>query len=192
MPSANGRSPASAAPPASAGGGPELPAEEPGELPDRLAAAPEAVVVERELRPAAATELRVDDVGYRRHAGYRLLGEEADADRERADQLAVDVEGAPAHAVGHPLELHKLAPQADQHQVDVRAQGAAHHAEHLGLHLLHLGATEGGPDDAGHARLDAVHRHQLGLGGGRGAAEQQQRQGRSGACGSGNRVFLHG
>ena len=99
--------------------------------------------------------------GRRSDSGDRLLGELADAIRDRPDQLAIDVNRAAAHARDHAGVFDLGAVQTRQNDVGLRAGHVAQHAENFDVHGLRLHAFEDGVGDAVHAGFHLVFRHDL-------------------------------
>ena len=98
-----------------------------------------------------------------RDAGNGFLGELADAVGERAEQLAVDIDGAAAHAFDHAGVFGFGAVELGEDQVLAGAARAAQYAQDLNLHGLGGGALEDGPRRAGHAGADLAEREKFGI-----------------------------
>ena len=88
----------------------------------------------------ACGEIRSGQIAHLDHlcdggnAGDGFLGELPDAIRERAHQLAVDVDGAAAHAVNHAGVLGFGAMELGENEVLAGAARAAQHAQDFNLH----------------------------------------------------------
>ena len=81
-----------------------------------------------------------------------FLRERADRVRDRADQPAVDVDRAAAHAGDDAGFGERPAFEPREDQVALRALDVAQHAEDVDLEVLQLGALEDRAADADHAR----------------------------------------
>src|ERR1019366_3584658 len=119
----------------------------------------------------------------RSDTGDRLLGKLANTISDGADEFAVNVNRAAAHACDHAEVLNFLAMQPGQNDVGFRAGQIAQDAEDLGFHRFRRDAFEDGIGHAMHAGLDLVLRHDLNLWlfgretGQRQEAEQYERDG---------------
>ena len=102
----------------------------------------------------------------RRHARDRFLGELADAEGQRARQLAVEINRASAHARNHAGIFGLGAVQTDQDNVALGTVHVAHHAQNFHVHGFGFHALEHGERCASHAFVDLVERHDGGRNGG--------------------------
>ena len=93
-----------------------------------------------------------------RDASDGLFGELADAVGQSAQQLAVNVYGAAAHAGDHSAVLGFRSVQAGEDHVLAGTDGVVEHAQYLHLHDFGLGALEDGPCDRMHAGPDIGER----------------------------------
>ena len=110
---------------------------------------------------AAVVELAdLQHVGDRSDPGDRFLGELANAECQRPQQLPIHVDGAAAHARDHPAVFGLLTPQAHQDDVALGAVHVPEHTQDLDLHRLRLRALEYGVSYALHAGTHLVHGHQ--------------------------------
>jgi hypothetical protein len=119
-----------------------------------------------------------------RDAGDGLLAELSDAIAERADELAVDIDGAAAHACDDAGVLGFRAVQAGKDKVLSGADGVVEHAEDLDGQWLGHHALEDRVGDAGEAAMHVGERkddrlarrggRQYGLSQGESAAEAEQ------------------
>ncbi len=115
------------------------------------------------LRPRAARHLRrVLHLGDRRNPGNRFGREGPDRVRHRADQAAVDVDRAAAHARGHSGLRERSTLEAREDEVAVRTLDVPQDPENVDLELLKIRPLEDGAPDTDHARLDLADRHQRG------------------------------
>jgi hypothetical protein len=130
-------------------------------------------------RPCFAQPGRVGHLVNRRDAGNRFLRERTERVRHGANQSAVDVDRAAAHAGDDAGVRERPAFELGQDQVPVRADYIFEYADDVRLELLDVGAVEDGPADADHAGPDLVDPH---LGGGsrrqRRHADQDREQGK--------------
>ncbi|KPJ68988.1 MAG: hypothetical protein AMS14_11860 [Planctomycetes bacterium DG_20] len=78
--------------------------------------------------------------------------------RHRPDEAAVDVDRAAAHAGDDAALFQARAAAPADDQVALRPE-LLQDRQHLDLELDDGGGLQGGPADAGHARLDLGHRH---------------------------------
>jgi hypothetical protein len=130
----------------------------------------EALGRDRQLDPAlrrrraAAAGLRrgLNHFRDRGDAGDRFLRERADGVGHRADEAAVDVDGAAAHAGDHARFGQRASFEPREDQVALRRLHVLEHAKDVDLEVLHLGALEDRAAGADHSRLDLVDRHQAG------------------------------
>ena len=91
--------------------------------------------------------------------GNRLLGERAQRVRHGADEPAVDVDRAAAHAGDDAGVGERPAFEPRENQIAVRADDVLEHAENVDLELLDAGALEYRPADRDHAGTDFVDVH---------------------------------
>ena len=146
--------------------------------------------------PRRARELH--HVGDRRDAGDRLLGERAEAIGDRADQLAIDVDRAAAHARDDARVLHLVTVQPGDDHVLLGSDGVLQDAEDLDVELLESVPFEHGPGRALHPRTDLFERQEgdrsrgrrRRSGGGRSASDQS-RQHDGGERAAPPRAFRH-
>ena len=103
----------------------------------------------------------------RRDAGDRFLAELADAIGERAEQLAVDIDRAAAHAGNHPRVFGLGADEPGEDHVLSGTEGVVQQAEDFDLHRFGLGALKDGIGDAAKAAVHLAERKNPGGGGGR-------------------------
>ena len=95
------------------------------------------------------------------HAGDGVFGERADAKGDGAQQLAVNVNRAAAHA-GHYSGIFRLfAAQAHQHHVALGAVLVAEHAQHLNAHGLGLGSLKYRIGNALHSGMHFIYGKEL-------------------------------
>ena len=85
----------------------------------------------------------LDHLRERRDPGDRVLGE-LPGERDRTQQLAVDIDRAAAHPLDDPGVLEVAPRQPAEDHVAARAD-VAHHPQDLGLELLELGADHHRP-----------------------------------------------
>ena len=107
-------------------------------------------------RRGAGQRRGVDHLVDRRDAGDRLLGELPERVRHGADQPAVDVDRAAAHAGDDAGVGERPAFEPRQDQVAARADDVAQHAEDVDLELVEAVALEDRAADADHARAELV------------------------------------
>ncbi len=108
---------------------------------------------------AAGAPRRLNHLVDRRDAGDRLLARTRRGVGDGADQPAVDVDRAAAHAGDDAGVRQRPALEPRQHQVAAAAPYVLEHAEDLDLELFDRRALENRAADAGHAGLDFRHRH---------------------------------
>jgi hypothetical protein len=99
-------------------------------------------------------------LGNRRDSRDRFLRERPDGIRHRADQPAVDVDGAAAHALRHTGLGERPPFELRQDQIASGTLNVAEDAEDVDLELFELGALKDRAADADHARTDFVDGHQ--------------------------------
>ena len=112
----------------------------------------------------SATRLAVADLEHLldgSDAGDRILGELADAVAESADQLAVDVDGAAAHAGDDASVLRLFAVQASEDHVLAGADGILQHAKDFDVHGFGRYALEDGVSDAAESAVNFSKREKL-------------------------------
>ena len=85
---------------------------------------------------------------------------DSDRIRDRADQPAVDVDGAAAHSLRDAGLGQARAFEPRQNQIALRSLDVAQHAENVDLEVLQVGAGEDRAADPLHARADLVDGHQ--------------------------------
>ena len=114
--------------------------------------------------PARGRERRVGDhLRDRRDPGNRFLGELAERIRHRADEPAVDVDRAAAHAGDDAGVGQRPALEPREDQIAFRTDDVAEHAKDVDLELVEPVALEDRPADAGHAGLQLVQREEPAL-----------------------------
>ena len=97
----------------------------------------------------------------RSHAGNRFLRELANAKRERAGELAVEVDGTAAHACNHARVLGFLPSQAHQDDVAFGAIGVLKDAQYLDIHRFGFCALEDRVRNPAHAGVNFAERNSL-------------------------------
>ncbi len=110
-------------------------------------------------RPHVGQERRVGHLRDRRDAGDRLLRKAAERVRHGADQAAVDVDRAAAHAGDDAGVGERSAFELGENQVAVRPDDVLEDADDVGLEFFDVRAVEYGATDADHAGPDVVHAH---------------------------------
>ena len=128
---------------------------------------------DRPGRPRDGEARGVGHLGDRRDAGDRLLRKLAELIRNRADQLAVDVDGAAAHAGDDPRLRQGAALETRQDQVALGRDDALQRADDVDPELLDPVALEDRAPDADHAGFHVGHGHQRVAGGDAGPGERQ-------------------
>ncbi len=116
----------------------------------------------RRGRPDDADSGRIGHFGDRRNPGDRFLRKAAERVRHGADQLAVDVDRAAAHAGNHAGMGQWTAFELGENQVAVCADDVFEHADDVDLEFLDVRAVEDGPADADHPRPDVCDAHRGG------------------------------
>src|SRR6185437_12087506 len=100
----------------------------------------------------------LEHLGNRGHAGDRLLREFPDSERNRARELAVEIDRAAAHS-GNNAGVLGLGPtQADKNNVALRSIGVLQHTQNLDWHWFRLSALKNGIGDTMHSGLDLGQR----------------------------------
>jgi hypothetical protein len=117
------------------------------------------------LRDALVKLIDLQHLFNGRHPGNRLFGELSDAVGNRAQQLAVDVDRAAAHARDHSGELGFFTQQLHQHHIALGAVQVPENAQHHHAHGFRLGALENGITHALHPRTHVFHLHDWGRSG---------------------------
>ena len=98
-------------------------------------------------------------------AGDGFLGELADAVGERTGQLAVDIDGAAAHAFDDAGVFGLIAVKPGEDEVLAGSARAVQDAEDFDLHGFGSGALKDCPGDAGHAGTNLAEGKEAGIGG---------------------------
>ena len=111
----------------------------------------------RGLAPRTGKRRRLGHFIDRRNARDRFLGELTERVRDRADEPAIDVDRAAAHAGDDAGIGERAAFEPRQDQVAARADDVAEHAEDVDLELVEPVALEDRPADADHPGLELVH-----------------------------------
>ena len=114
----------------------------------------------------------------RRHARDRFLRKLADAEGQRARQLAIEINRASAHARNHAGIFGLGAVQTDQDNVALGTVHVVHHAQNFHVHGLRLYALEHRKRGAFHAFVDLIERHD------RGREDGRENGGRPAECAS--------
>ena len=146
---------------------------------------------DRPGRPRDGEARGVGHLGDGRDTGDRLLRELAELIRHRSDQLAVDVDGAPAHAGDDTRLRQRAALETRQDQVALGRDDALQRADDVDPELFDAVALEDRAPDADHAGLHVRDGHQRVAGGDAGPGErqgaddggQQEERGRTGRHG---------
>src|SRR5216683_2506446 len=108
------------------------------------------------LRWTAIERIDLQHVGNRSHAGNRLFGKLANAERQSTRQLAVQIHRTSAHARNHAGVLDLFPMQAHQDDVTLGAIHVAQNAKHFHVHGFRPDALKHGIGDAAHASVNMV------------------------------------
>ena len=106
----------------------------------------------------------------------RFLGELPERVRDGADEAAVDIDGAAAHAGDDAGIGERTAFELGENQVAARPDDVAQHAKDVHLEILQLIALKHGFADANHSRFELIDRKRCGRRGEADAKEEQQAQ----------------
>ncbi len=110
-------------------------------------------------RPRVGQRRRVGHFANRCNAGNWLFRETAERVRHRADQFAVDVDGAAAHAGDHAGMRERPAFELGENQISPRPDHVLQDADDVRPEFFDMGAIEHRVSDADHAGPDVVDAH---------------------------------
>src|SRR4029077_15385648 len=108
---------------------------------------------------------KAQNIFNRSDSGERFLAELTQFEGKRPDELAVDVDRAPAHSSNHARVLHFWAQELYQDDRLLRRQKIRHHPDHYQIELFDLVACKNRVSLALHSGLNLRKRKNLRVGG---------------------------